>query len=390
MSTDDKVALSAHYKSRGFSNAIIAKLLRVDASSVSRYLSQAEERGWLHQTVRTELPADLEHAVQSSTRAIELEERIFERLAQKKSAASHLRRGGIVIVKAPAGSRASRTSRKPRQKADDSLLLSMLGVEGARLTLDLVSEYRPGEPLAMGIAWGRSTGAIVASLAGLKLPELPRLLVVPLQGGIGRSASPDGASKYYPNILADRLTRLFGARQPPALITLPAYITAKAAREVKQAGLEAIWKFVEHDPSFREASHAYERLNLAIVGIGGLEEGAWAISSGYIESPAIVAALKREGACGDIVCRFFRDRLEAPLEGWSAAADAETIRQTNLRAIGISLTTLRKRVAVGARVLAIAGGQYGAKARAIKAALLNGLVTDIVTDEETAIGMLEL
>ena len=69
--------------------------------------------------------------------------------------------------------------------------------------------------------------------------------------------------------------------------------------------------------------------------------------------------------------------------------DTETIRQTNLRAIGISLAMLRARVRAGARVLAIAGGKRGAKAKAIHSAVNNGFVTELVTDEETAVTILK-
>ena len=69
MSFDSKIALSAYYKGRGLSNAEIATLLRVDVSSVSRYLKQAIEKRWLHQTLQLRLPRALDREVRATVRA---------------------------------------------------------------------------------------------------------------------------------------------------------------------------------------------------------------------------------------------------------------------------------------------------------------------------------
>ena len=122
-----------------------------------------------------------------------------------------------------------------------------------------------------------------------------------------------------------------------------------------------------------------------MVGVGGFESGAWAVTSGYL-SAADVKDLKRAGAVGDIVCRFFREAGESPIEGWAAASGGGgAIRAANLRAVGVSLATLAARVRAGARVLAVAGGASGAKALALRAAVRAGLVSDIVTDSPTCL-----
>jgi DNA-binding transcriptional regulator LsrR (DeoR family) len=223
----------------------------------------------------------------------------------------------------------------------------------------------------------------------MSLPELPNLVVVAMQGGVGRSVSSDVGSQY-PDILAERLSMLFRSRSAPVGITLPAYIGSPTASSIDHAGLKAIWRFIESDASFQHAVSHHKRLDLALVGVGGFEPGAWALSSGYLPDATVAAALRTAGVVGDIACRFYRGRLEPPIEGWGGrSGDCEIIRQTNLRAIGISLATLRARVLAGARVVTVAGGHGGAKAAAIHAAVAAGFATAIVTDEATAVAMLE-
>ena len=395
MSFENKIALSAYYKSLGLSNAAIATLLRVDASSVSRYLRQAEEEAWLQYNLQLHLPRELDRAARATVREMDLEESLFNLFAARGTP-SRLRRDGFVVVRTGVeerhGKKGGCTTRSKTSAPEiDDLHLAMMSIEAGRLLLDLLARRDVRRSTILGTTWGRSTGGVIASLAKMSLPELTELLVVPLQGGVGRTASSDVSSQYYPDILAERLSLLFHSRRQPALITLPAYIAAQAAKQVGEAGLKAIWRFIENDTSFQRATEAHQHLDIALIGVGGLEKGAWAVSSGYLGDAAIVNALKKEGAQGDIVCRFFRDGPENPIEGWSPhSAPTETIRQTNLRAIGISLSTLAARIKAGTRVLAVAGGQSGAKARAIYAAVLNGFVTDLVTDDATAMAILRL
>jgi DNA-binding transcriptional regulator LsrR (DeoR family) len=395
MSFENKIALAAYYKGEGLNNAQISQLLRVDVSSVSRYLKQADENGWLRHKIDVRLPRELDRAVRAAVRAIQLEDDLFHLFFSGRHGATRnrfIRREGLVVVRRlPHASTAfAKTARAVRtRKNAEKLQTMMMSIEGARLLLDLISTRKRNRPAVLGTTWGRGTGGVVECLAEMSLPQIHRLLVVPLQGGVGRSVSSDASSAYYPNILAERLSLLFGSRRAPALITQPAYIQAETATAVKAEGLQAIWRFIEADHSFQQASAAYQKLDVALIGIGGLEQGAWAVTSGYLPNANVVSALREEGACGDIACRFFRDRAEDPIEGWGEQVPgAETIRQTNRRAIGIALSTLRDRVSAGARVLAIAGGNAGVKADAIRAAVASGFITDLVTDEETALAIL--
>jgi DNA-binding transcriptional regulator LsrR (DeoR family) len=390
MNIDNKIALSAYYKGKGLSNADIALLLRVDASSVSRYLKQAEENKWLRQKVLLSLPRELDRSVQATVRDVGLEEDLFQFFSAKASqgaSTSRIRREGFVVVRPP---RRSDAGARTHTGVLHELCMAMMGIEGGRLLVDLLLQGERDQPTTLGVTWGRSTGRVVSCLGEMSLPELPNLVVVALQGGVGRSLSSDAGSQYYPDILAERLSLLFGSRSAPIRITLPAYISAVTAAEVKEEGLKAIWKFIEGDYSFQQAALHYKRLDLALIGLGGFERQAWARSSSYLADANSVAALIEEGAVGDIACRFFRGHSEPPIEGWDErSGETEAIRRTNLRAIGISLASLHARVRAGARVIAVAGGHSGAKAGAIRAGMLGGLVTEIVTDEDTAVSILK-
>lgn len=102
-----------------------------------------------------------------------------------------------------------------------------------------------------------------------------------------------------------------------------------------------------------------------LVGIGGITDQSTVVTQGFI-SPAEVEPLRRMGAVGDILCRFY-DR-----EG----------RQIDLplheRVIGIGLDKLKD----SARVVGVAGGPE--KVGPIRAALTGGLLDILITDESSA------
>ncbi len=342
---DTRIALSARYKSRGVDNAKIAGLLRVDASSVSRYLKQAEKNAWIQQLIHLQLREELPRAVRSTVRDLDLEDDLYHYFSEAQSGTrplASIRRSAFVVVKGAGDASGSDPDG------------AMMAAEGGRLLLDLLAQGEMEKPTTLGSARSRSTGLEVSFLARMSLPELPNLEVIPLQGGVGRGVAPEIGSQYL-DLLAEKFRILFKSRRSSPIITLPAFI-GSATAAVKDAGPRAIWRFTEDDPSFQCADEALKRLDLALIGIGALEDGAWALISGYLAG-AEMAALKIEGVSGDVVCRFFRDRVEMPIEGWEMQTrDTETIRGANLRAIGISLGALRERVRAGARVVAVAWG----------------------------------
>lgn len=393
MDLDAKIAAAAYYKAHGVSNAGISVLLRADLSSVSRYLKHAEDCAWLAHKLDLHLPKELERKVLASARNVELEDKLFDFFAGPgRVAATQIRRPGLVVVRGRlvGPGRTENGSRKmvPEASSSDDLSVAMLSIEGARLLVDILSQRERGQSVVLGVTWGRQTGGVVSYLENIILPELPEVQVVALQGGVGRGLPPERGGQNYPDVLAERIATLFRCRQAPARITLPAFVPSRLARELGDEGLKAIWKFIDSDQSFQTAASLHKQLDVGLVGVGAFEPGAWAVTSGYL-STADMKDLRRAGAVGDIVCRFFREAEEPLIEGWVAVSGGgDAIRAANLRAVGISLATLQARVRTGARVLAVAGGAAGAKALALRAAVRAGLVSDVVTDEVTCLALI--
>lgn len=112
-------------------------------------------------------------------------------------------------------------------------------------------------------------------------------------------------------------------------------------------------------------------LNMAVgadyklIGIGGITDGATVVKQGVI-LPNEVEPLRRMGAVGDILCRFYdRDgrQLDIPLHERVVGVDLEQLRQSE-------------------RVIAVAGG--ATKVEPILAAMRGHLFDILITDEETA------
>ena len=372
---DTRIAMTVYYLGQGLPYTEIARLLRVDPSSISRYIKQAEDRSWVRRAIQIQLPPDVLEQVENFLRVPELETRLRDAYAEDRQSA--LQPGGVVVVRAEGGTPAGDNSTEHRSR-----VRTLLAIEAARLLVDLLVERAGSDRTTLGIAWGRSTGAVVSQLKQAALPELKHLETVPLQGGVGQVVD-DAHGQFYPDVLAQELSTLFKTARPAQNLNLPAFIDPEVARELGEDGLKTIWRFIEAEPSYRRVNKAYESLNIGLIGIGGLESDAWATGSGYLPDADLVKELKKEGAIGDIACRFYRNVVEDPIEKEETIA-TPCIHLTNQRAIGISLTQLRERVAAGARIVAIAGSGRGAKGLAIHAAIRNGLISDIVTDDRTA------
>ncbi len=376
---DARIALTVYYRSQGLAYSAIARLLRVDASSISRYIKQAEDRSWAKRTVRMQLPPDMLQIVRKSMRSPGLEDSLREAFAD--DARSALRPEGVIVVRTDKVIPGDEDAQQDR-----NFVRRLLAIEGSGLLTDVLSQRAGPNRTTLGIAWGRSTGAVVSQLKEIALPEVPNLEAVPLQGGMGQVAD-DAHGQFYPDVLAHELSALFKASRPAQSLSLPAYIDPDLAQELGEAGLNTIWRFFEKDLSYRRLREAYADLDVGLIGVGGLEPGAWATGSGYLPNADLVKELRNEGAIGDIACRFYRDAVEDPIEQ-EDGLDTPCIHLTNRRAIGISLTQLRERVAAGARIIAVAGSESGAKGPAVRAAIRNGFVSDVVTDDRTARSML--
>jgi len=201
----------------------------------------------------------------------------------------------------------------------------------------------------VGVSWGATLRAVMDYVR----PRALSTVVVPLVGGLGQAA-PD----VHANELARRLAEVHEGRVH--LLHAPAVVANRAVREALLS-----------DRRIRQVLDLARRVDVALVGIGALVPSSTLIESGYF-SLAEMAALRRQGAAGDICTRVF-------------AADGTPLGgSVDTRILAVSLDDLR-RIPV---VIAVAGGME--KAEAILGALRGGLVDVLVTDHLAARAVLRL
>jgi len=172
--------------------------------------------------------------------------------------------------------------------------------------------------------------------------------VVQILGGVGNVGS-----EFHAIHLAQRLAGSIGAK--PVLLQSPAVVGSAEAQRV-----------LARDTAVQEASALFEKLDVALVGIGAMEPSRMLAASGNIFSRDERAEILRLGAVGDICFRYFD-------------ADGQPIKSPLMkRVIGIDLVKLR----ACKRVVGVAGGAQ--KVHAILGALRGGLVDVLITDQRTA------
>ena len=208
----------------------------------------------------------------------------------------------------------------------------------------------PGD--VVGIAWGSTMARVVAAMPARRDPSLS---VVQLAGSsiqYPRAEDPAEVAR----LLAER----WGAAYHPLLA--PAFVDRRSMREA-----------LSREPDVAATMGLFERLTLAVVGVGALGSGAEASSlarSGTLD-PAVVESLVADGVVGDLLLHPVTERGRFPA---TALAD---------RAMSISVEGLR----AVPRVVAVAAG--AAKATAIRGALRSGIVRMLVTDAAAASAIVE-
>jgi DNA-binding transcriptional regulator LsrR (DeoR family) len=201
----------------------------------------------------------------------------------------------------------------------------------------------------IGVGWGTTLNKMTRFIN-----EKPRqnLRIVSLVGGSGKKAeeSPyEVAFKF-----ADAL------KAPCYYISAPAIVDSPASRSILVAE-----KSVNHTLNIAKSS------DIAVLGIGNADKDSTLIEAGLLSSKEI-KKLRTKGAVGDI-CAHFYSRQGQPVD-----QDYEN------RVIGLGIQDLRKINTV----IGIAGGKN--KVAAIFGALTGRLVDVLVSDEQTAQGILSL
>ena len=200
--------------------------------------------------------------------------------------------------------------------------------------------------MKIGISWGTALYHTIRQLPKMGLVDCE---VVQLMGGLGAAALYyDGAE--LARILADKICARFFPILSPVLVQ---------TQNLRDALLK--------EPGVRETLQKAEFLDLALVGLSSdLPEDSGLVKAGFL-SLQEARQVYNEGSCGHL-CGYHYDAegkfMDSPI---------------NNRVVGIDPRNFLRI----SRRMGIACGKQ--KARAIHAALKGGLVTDLFTDELTAL-----
>ena len=226
----------------------------------------------------------------------------------------------------------------------DDLPLRALGMAGAQF---LKREIEKGEETLIGVGHGRT---LAASVEYLPRTNAGKTRFVSLLGGLTRKFSAN------PHDVIHRLAERTGAEA--YVMPVPFFANTVEDREVLlgQKGVSEVMDLAK-------SAH------LLVVGIGTAEPEASLVSTGMIEKSEI-GEIKRDGGAGELLGHFFNDK----------GAPVETLLSE--RTLSLGRDDLKDR-----RIVAIAGGKV--KVRAIKSVLESRYLSGLITDERTALALVE-
>ena len=285
----------------------IAEQLDLSQATVSRILKRAEETGIVRITVST--PADV---------YTELESELCERYKLKAAIVVHC------------------------EDDSDEMIIHHIGSAAAYYIETTISKDE-----VVGLSsWSSALLAMVNAMHPLAKPTGAK--VVQILGGVGNPSA---------EVYASRITERFANLVHGEAIYLPVPGVVSSA-DMRAEMLAA--------PYVQEAVALFDRVTLALVGIGSLEPSKLLASSGNVFSVNELDTLRDNGAVGDICLRFF-DRDGKPV-----------ITALDNRVISMSPDRMR----AVKRSVGIAGGQR--KTEAIRGALHGGWINVLITDQRTA------
>lgn len=211
--------------------------------------------------------------------------------------------------------------------------------------------------MAVGVGWG-----ITVHRSILALPDCPNLkgvTVVPMVGSAGRTES-----HYQVNIIADRMAEKLHGNA--LFFNIPAFVSDLKVRD-----------FFSRDPQMKAIQDLWNRLDIAIVGLGAFG-GTPSFPVGEYTLEAL-EDLQRQKVVGDILGRFFNT------EGFigDVAPDDSLITRpmpnVNEKVyLGIPVDALRK----AKQIVCICGGSL--KIPSIRTAAALNLFDCLITDSQTA------
>jgi DNA-binding transcriptional regulator LsrR (DeoR family) len=285
----------------------IATSLNVSQGTICRFLKRAEERGIVRTTVSPPVGTFVD----------------LEELLEQKFGLSQ-----VIIARAPSGSEES-----------------MQGAVGAAAAHFLGITLRPRAVIGVA-SWSASLLSMVEQMHPVwKVSECK---VVQILGGVGHPSVEKDAC-----YLVSQLARL--VQGDAHLLPAPGLVASKGAASV-----------LAQDPHVRETLELFDRITVALLGIGSLEPSPL-VGSGNTFSIEELQSLEDKGAVGNICLRFYN-------------ANGEEIRDAlgSNRVFGLKLERLKSIP----MVVGIACGKR--KRQAILGALRGRWINVLVTDQFTA------
>ena len=304
--------VASMYYEQGLSQASIADKLGLSQAGVSRLLKRAEDEKIVRITVMPPQGAftELEHALEARYRLKE-----------------------VVVTES---------------NKSNSLLLRELGAAAAVYVETMV---RRNEIIGVS-SWSEALLAMTNAMhPGNRSSGVQ---VVQVLGGVGNPNAEDHASQ-----ITHSVARLLGGQAH--MLTAPGVVASTQIRDALLA-----------DPYIREVTALFDKLTLALVGIGAIKPSRLLWKSGNVFSPEELDHLKERGAVGDVCLRFF----DANGEAVESSLDE--------RVIGMTLQQLKN----VRRTVGIAGGAR--KFNAIRGAILGGWINVLITDQQTAERLVDL
>lgn len=201
----------------------------------------------------------------------------------------------------------------------------------------------------VGVSWGRTMGEIAKRLRPMSKQGIS---VVQLNGGLNRADLPG-----YPNHVTGQFAQAFGASA--YVLPVPAIVRMQALR-----------RELESDPTTKTVLDLARSASVALYSIGVIGTESVLVQSGYLQLHEL-QRLQLRGAVGDIGGRYFDSRGQI------------CDRELDSRTIGIELAELKQK----RYTVAVAGGLE--KRRAIRGGLMGGYLNTLVTDQFTALELVE-
>lgn len=227
---------------------------------------------------------------------------------------------------------------------ENGLPLKTLGMAGATF---LRGRLERGGPVVIGVGHGRTIAAAVAHLPGGTYPEAR---FVSLLGGLTRKFSAS------PFDVIHRLAERTGGEAYVLPVPIFADSAADRAVMVSQFGVRQVFELGA-------------TAELMFAGIGEARVHGSLVTAGLVRSDEVVE-LESRGVEGEILGHFVDGdgrRVETELSARSITLDFETLHRAN--------------------IVAIAGGPT--KVTGMRAVLRSGLVKGLITDEATAVRLVE-